>query len=74
MYFLLADLADRFHLLAYGLALVLVFIGTRMLLIDVYKMPIGIALAVTAAIIAISTVVSLYLARKPETLSATSGH
>ena len=63
LYFLLADLADRFHLLAYGLATVLVFIGFKMLLIDVYKIPIGVALAVTAAIIAGSIVASLYVSR-----------
>ncbi len=64
LYFLLADLADRFHLLAYGLALVLVFIGTKMLLIDVYKIPIGIALAVTAAVIATSMAASIFVTRK----------
>ena len=58
LYFLLADLADRFHLLAYGLALVLVFIGTKMLIIDFYKIPIGYALMVTASIIAISMIAS----------------
>jgi tellurite resistance protein TerC len=63
LYFLLADLADRFHLLAYGLALVLVFIGAKMLLLDVYKINIGIALAVTAAIIATSMIASLYVTR-----------
>jgi tellurite resistance protein TerC len=65
LYFLLADLADRFHLLAYGLALVLVFIGAKMLLLDVYKIPIGIALLVTASIIAISMIASLYSSRPP---------
>ncbi len=64
LYFLLADLADRFHLLAYGLALVLVFIGAKMLLLDVYKIPIGIALGVTAGIIAISMFASLWSTRK----------
>jgi tellurite resistance protein TerC len=64
LYFLLADLADRFHLLAYGLALVLVFIGTKMLLIDFYKIPIGIALAVTASLIAASMFASLWTTRK----------
>jgi tellurite resistance protein TerC len=63
LYFLLADLADRFHLLAYGLALVLVFIGTKMLLIDFYKIPIGIALAVTAGLIASSMIASFYVSR-----------
>lgn len=64
LYFLLADLADRFHLLAYGLALVLVFIGVKMLLLDVYKIPIGAALTVTASIIAISIFASMWTTRK----------
>ena len=59
LYFLLADLANRFHLLAYGLALVLVFIGGKMLLIDFYKIPIGYALLVTASLIAGSIILSL---------------
>lgn len=59
LYFLLADLADRFHLLAYGLALVLVFIGSKMLLIDLVKIPIGYALLVTAGLIAGSIILSL---------------
>lgn len=66
LYFLLADLADRFHLLAYGLALVLVFIGTKMLIIDFYKIPIGYALLVTASIIATSMIASVYSSRKPK--------
>ena len=69
LYFLLADLAGRFHLLAYGLALVLVFIGTKMLLIDFYKIPIGIALGVTAALIASSMAASLYATRKTKSLA-----
>lgn len=59
LYFLLADLANRFHLLAYGLALVLVFIGAKMLMIDFYKIPIGYALLVTASLIAGSVILSL---------------
>ncbi len=64
LYFLLADLANRFHLLAYGLALVLVFIGTKMLVIDFYKIPIGVALLITAGLIAGSIFASLYTSRK----------
>lgn len=63
LYFLLADLASRFHLLAYGLALVLVFIGAKMLLIDLYKIPIGYALLVTAGLIAGSVAASLWTSR-----------
>ncbi len=66
LYFLLADLADRFHLLAYGLALVLIFIGTKMLIIDFYKIPIGVALLVTASIIASSMVASVFFTRRKE--------
>jgi len=59
MYFLLADMADRFSLLKYGLAAVLVFIGVKMLLIDIYKIPIGVSLAVVATFIGISIWFSL---------------
>ncbi len=59
LYFLLADMANRFHLLAYGLALVLVFIGGKMLLIDFYKIPIGVALMVTAGLIAAAAIASV---------------
>jgi tellurite resistance protein TerC len=53
MFFLLAGMADRFHLLPYGLAIVLMFIGAKMLLIDVYKMPITISLGVVAAVLSL---------------------
>ena len=64
LYFLLADLADRFHLLAYGLALVLVFIGGKLLLLDIYKIPIEAALTVTATAIAASIALSVWSSRK----------
>jgi tellurite resistance protein TerC len=59
MYFLLAGMHERFHLLSYGLALVLVFIGTKMLLIDVYKIPIVWSLGVTVTILAATMLLSL---------------
>jgi tellurite resistance protein TerC len=61
LYFLLADLADRFHLLAYGLATVLVFIGAKMLLIDVVKIPIAISLGVVAVTLAAAMLLSLVI-------------
>ena len=64
MYFLLADMADRFSLLKYGLAIVLMFIGVKMLLIDLYKIPVGFSLAVVGMIIAASVGLSLVKARK----------
>lgn len=59
MFFLLAGMADRFHLLPYGLAIVLMFIGTKMLLIDVFKIPILWSLGVVAAILAVTVILSL---------------
>jgi tellurite resistance protein TerC len=58
MYFLLADAADRFSLLKYGLAVVLMFIGVKMMLIDVYKIPVGFSLAVVAVILGSSIAMS----------------
>ncbi len=59
MFFLLAGMADRFHLLPYGLALVLAFIGIKMMLIDLFKIPTPISLGVVAVIIAATVVLSL---------------
>jgi tellurite resistance protein TerC len=58
-YFLLDGVVDRFHLFRIGLAVILIFVGIKMLSIDFYKIPIGISLAVIAAILALSVVGSL---------------
>lgn len=63
MYFMLADLADRFHLLKYGLAMVLVFVGTKMLIVDFYKIPVEMSLGIVGIIIATSIGVSLWVTR-----------
>ncbi len=59
MYFLLADMAERFSALKYGLAIVLMFVGVKMMLIDVFKIPVLVSLGAVAAIIAASIIVSL---------------
>ena len=56
MYFLLANMHERFHLLSYGLAIVLVFIGLKMLLIDVYKIPVVFSLGFTAVTLAVTMI------------------
>ena len=66
MYFLLADVVARFQYLKIGLALVLVFVGTKMLIVDLYKIPIVISLLVVASLIAGSVVVSLLATRGSE--------
>jgi len=67
MFFLLAGMADRFHLLPYGLAVVLAFIGTKMLLIDVFKIPVLWSLAGVAAILGVTIALSLARPAKPGT-------
>lgn len=63
LYFLLADMADRFHLLKYGLAIVLVFIGGKMLVMPWFHMPIQWSLAIVGSIILVSVVLSLTLVK-----------
>ncbi len=63
LYFLLADVADRFHLLKYGLAMVLVFIGTKMLITPWYHVPVQASLAVIAVLIGSSVAASLIASR-----------
>jgi tellurite resistance protein TerC len=64
LYFLLADMAERFHLLKYGLAAVLVFVGTKMLIVDWYKIPVAISLAVVATLLGTSILLSLMATRQ----------
>lgn len=64
MYFLLAGMHERFHLLSYGLAVVLVLIGCKMLLIDIYKIPVAWSLGATVAVLATSMILSLRIPPK----------
>jgi len=64
MYFLLAGMHERFHLLSYGLAIVLAFIGTKMLLLDVYKIPVAWSLGVTVVVLAVTMLLSLRIPPK----------
>ena len=64
LYFLLADVADRFHLLKYGLAMVLAFIGTKMLIMPWYHVPVAASLAIVAVLIGTSVIASLIATRK----------
>ena len=64
LYFLMADVADRFHLLKYGLAMVLTFIGTKMLIAPWYHVPVAASLAIVAVLIGTSVIASLIATRK----------
>ena len=72
LYFLLADMANRFHLLKFGLAVVLMFVGTKMLIVDWYKIPIAISLAVVITLLGTSILLSLMSTRKQKPLAKIS--
>ncbi|HYL15948.1 MAG TPA: TerC family protein [Terriglobales bacterium] len=59
MYFALAGMMEIFHYLHYGLSLVLIFIGAKMLLSHYYTIPTEIALAVVGIVLAVSVLVSV---------------
>ncbi len=64
LYFALSGIMGMFHYLSYGLCLILVFIGVKMLISDFYKIPIAVALGVIAGVLTISIILSI--AFKPE--------
>jgi tellurite resistance protein TerC len=59
---LLADLKDRFRLLTYGLGVILVFVGTKMLIVDWVKIPVGFLLGVVGVILMV-TVIANFLTK-----------
>jgi tellurite resistance protein TerC len=59
LYFLLAGIVDMFRYLKVGLSFVLCFVGVKMMVVDFYKIPIGISLGVVAGILAVSILFSL---------------
>ena len=59
MYFVLAGVMDVFHYLHYGLALVLIFVGAKMLASEYYQIPTGLTLAVVAGVLLVSVAASL---------------
>ena len=63
LYFLLANVMDKFQYLKLGLSAVLTFVGIKMVIVDFYKIPVGVSLGVIASILAISIVASLWKAR-----------
>jgi tellurite resistance protein TerC len=64
LYFLLADVVDKFYYLKHGLSVVLVFVGTKMVIADIYKIPIGLSLGVIASILTIAVLASLMRSRR----------
>jgi len=71
LYFLLANVMDKFEYLKYGLSAVLTFVGIKMVIVDLYKIPTGMSLGVVAGILTLSVLASLWKARNsPSDVSA----
>jgi tellurite resistance protein TerC len=73
MYFLLADLMHRFIYLKLGLALVLVWVGAKMLLLDLYKIPTWLSLAVVAVLLTAAVTAGLLRTRTAPADSVAAG-
>lgn len=59
MFFLLSGLADKFHLLPYALSVILIFIGTKMLLLDVFHVPMAISLGFIMLVLTVTAFLSI---------------
>jgi tellurite resistance protein TerC len=66
LYFVLAGVIDKFYYLKMGLAVILTFVGVKMTMIDLYKIPTPVSLGVIASVLAIAVVASLIRARSIE--------
>jgi len=70
LFFALAGIMQLFHYLHYGLSAILVFVGIKMLLADLYKTPVGISLGVVAGFLLISVIASIIRPKQIESVSA----
>jgi tellurite resistance protein TerC len=68
LYFALAGVMNMFHYLKLGLAIILAFVGLKMVMSDIYHVPIGIALGVIAGVLTLSVVASLIWPKKDDDL------
>ena len=72
LYFVLAGVIGRFHLLKYGLSVVLAFVGVKMIVAEWYKIPIGVALGVVGLVLLASVLLSLVV--PPREAPVAAGH
>lgn len=64
MYFLLAGVAERFSMLKYGLSVILMFIGVKMLIVDFYHIPVAISLGVVGGILTVTLLINAWVNRQ----------
>jgi tellurite resistance protein TerC len=73
LYFLLAGVVDKFYYLKLGLSVVLAFVGIKMVIVDLYKVPIGLSLGVIAGILAVAVIASLWRSHRLLKLDEATG-
>ncbi|SQI36202.1 Inner membrane protein alx [Leminorella richardii] len=73
MYFLLVNVAERFSMLKYGLAAILVFIGIKMLIVDFYHIPIAVSLGTVGTILLVTLLINVWVNRREDRRKALSG-
>ena len=59
----LAGVMDKFYYLKLGLSAVLTFVGVKMVMVDIYKIPVAVSLGVIASILTVAVVASLWRSR-----------
>jgi tellurite resistance protein TerC len=64
LYFVFANVMDKFYYLKLGLAVVLSYVGVKMILTDIYHIPTALSLAVIAVVLAVAVVASIVRARR----------
>ncbi|WP_313108543.1 TerC family protein [Atlantibacter sp.] len=70
MYFLLAGVAERFSMLKYGLSVILVFIGIKMLIVDFYHIPIAVSLGIVGGILAVTLMINAWVNYRNDRLNS----
>lgn len=73
MYFLLAGVAERFSMLKYGLSVILVFIGIKMMIVDFYHIPIAISLGVVFGILVLTLAINAWVNHQNDKKQKRSG-
>ena len=73
LYFMLAGVMEMFTYLKVGLSVVLCFVGAKMMLVDVYKIPIGVSLSVIGGVLLLSILASWVLQPKKANLQSSGG-
>jgi tellurite resistance protein TerC len=74
LYFLLANVMHQFQYLKLGLSVVLTFIGIKMVIVDLYHIPVGASLAVVASVLTISILASLWKTKSDARKIAEAGN